>query len=812
MTRKPLILAMAALVVGLAILGQGEVPTSAASDGDSFEISILSSSPDMVSGGDALVRVDVPTIVPLHQVTVELNGDDVSGAFAPEPEDHALVGLVEGFVAGENTLEAKPNGQGQGRPAPAQLTVTNYPITGPIFSGPQQQPFVCKTERGGLAALGQPLVDNDDPEDPIGFPVYAVDENGNKTDEVIGWSKDCSAETRVDYVYRTTDEDHPWKALEDLSAPLPEDIAYTTTMDDDTVPYIVRWERGTINRFIYSLAMLAPTSEQDPWDPDQSLWNGRLVFSFDGGVGIGHSQGDPSTSAMLRNDVLSLGYAVAYSTGNITGVHYNLQVGGETALMVKERFIERYGVPYYTVGVGGSGGGIQQYVYGQNHPGLLDAAIPQYEYPDMVTQTIHVGDCELLEHYFDVTDGANPKWLDVENRQLIQGLNASWDPQNLSDGELAQWNGIYFLYGLLGLPVAERAPSSPAPALTECRNGWFGLSPLAMNPHYGSAGAGEELMEPPGVMDEVHWTHADDLRNIYGIDEDGYARVTWDNVGVQYGLQALLDGDITPEEFLHLNANVGGWKQTKDIVQEGYPFVGDFVPFNFDPWSSRNMNLSDGITPAPRTEGSIEAMNAAYESGMVFDGKMDIPIIDWRHYLEDELDMHNTHQSFATRQRMIEGQGHADNQVIWFTDARPFTAFDQTPEAFQVIDEWMANIKANPDKSVAENKPTDAIDRCFATNGDEIARGDDVWDGILNDEPAGACTEKFQIYSTSRIVAGGPLKGGIYKCQLQSVKDAIKAGTYGWWKPTGTERQRLEEIFPTGVCDYSLPDAGRPAD
>jgi hypothetical protein len=57
-----------------------------------------------------------------------------------------------------------------------------------------------------------------------------------------------------------------------------------------------------------------------------------------------------------------------------------------------------YDVPLYTVGVGGSGGGIQQYIYAQNHPGLIDAAIPQYAYPDMVTQVVHVADCELLEH------------------------------------------------------------------------------------------------------------------------------------------------------------------------------------------------------------------------------------------------------------------------------------------------------------------------------------------------------------------------------------------------------------------------------
>lgn len=778
MKGKFLILAMAALIVGVAIVGQEPAPTTAACPGCVFQISILSSSPDMVSGGDALVRVDVPKNVPLQQVTVELNGVDVTGAFAREPQDRALVGLVDGFVVGANTLKAKPNGNGKGRPAPAQLSVTNYPITGPIFSGPQQYPFVCQTERSGL---GQPLVDN---LGHTGFPVYAVDGSGKKTSQVIGWSKDCSAETRVDYMYRTTGG----KFLPLPPGAPPADLAQTTTLDGRTVPYVVRWERGTIDRFIYSLAMLAPLGE-NPEQPDDSAWNGRLVFSFDGGVGIGHSQGDPSTSSMLPDGVLSLGYAVAYSTGDKTDTHYNLQVGLETALMVKERFIERYGVPYYTVGVGGSGGGIQQYVYGQNHPGLLDAAIPQYSYPDMVTQTIHVGDCELLEYYMDVTDGANPKWKTWENRSWLEGMNASSTVYNPYTGKLGA---------------------------SECVIGWRGLTPLAMNPLWHLPIAGEELMEPPGVMDQVQWTHWADLRNIYGVDGDGYAKVTWDNVGVQYGLQALLDGNITPGEFLNLNANIGGWKQAKDMVQEGCPFVPQLCanPAQWDPWSSRNMNLSSdgGITPAPRTEGNIDAMNAAYESGMVFDGKIDIPIIDSRPYLEDELNMHNTHQSFAERQRMIEGQGNADNQVIWFTDARPSPAADKTAEAFQVIDQWMANIKANPDKSVAENKPPLAVDRCFATNGDEIARGDDVWDGILNDKPAGACTQAFPLYSTSRIVAGGPLKGGIYKCQLQSVEHAIAAGTYGSWVPDAAQEQRLEEIFPTGVCDYSLPDAGRPAD
>ena len=183
-----------------------------------------------------------------------------------------------------------------------------------------------------------------------------------------------------------------------------------------------------------------------------------------------------------------------------------------------------------------------------------------------------------------------------------------------------------------------------------------------------------------------------------------------------------------------------------------------------------------GDTPAPRREGDVAAMNAAYERGLYFDGEIDIPLIDWRHYLEEELDMHNSHQSFASRQRMLDRDGDASNQVIWFTDARPEREFDQTPEALEVIDQWMANIQDHPDRSVAENKPPLATDRCFTTQGEEIARGEHVWDGILDDGPDGPCTERFPIHSTSRIVAGGPLRGGVYKCALQSVDDAIAGG------------------------------------
>jgi hypothetical protein len=726
--------------------------------GHDVRIEVVSSRAEQVSGGDALVRVQAPRGL-LKQLRVERNGTDVTTAFTER--DGALVGLVDGLRLGPNDLTVEHR-----RHRVAKQRLLNHPITGPIFSGPHQSPFVCKTNQAQPPlgdSLGEPLVDNQAGD---GFRVLAADGS------TAGWSRDCSANTVVDFLYRTTAG--TWKAL---TAPgRPADVATTTTLDGRTVDFIVRRERGTINRFLYSYAMLAP---QGSAPTDTSLWNRRLVYAFDGGVAIGHSQGTLGSSS-VDPELLGLGYAIVHSSGTRTSVHYNLQLGGETALMTKERFVEHYGVPRYTVGVGGSGGAIQQYVYGQNHPGLLDAGIPVQSYPDMTTQTIHVGDCELLEYYMDVTDAANPKWRDWNNREWLIGLN--------------------------GNPAFPN-PYTGQPGSDECVNGWRGLTPLALNPLYGTAGAGAERMDP-AVMAAVKWTHWDDARNVYGVKPDGYARSPWDNVGVQYGLQALRDGKLTPAEFLDLNAKVGTWKEAEDMVQEGQPFL---PTGGFDPWSSRNMRLSpdNGVTPAPRRTGDTIAMRNAYRDGLYFDGDIDIPLLDVRPYLEEVLDMHNSHQSFAARQRMLDHDGNASNQAIWFWGQQGGSRL-LLGKAFAVIDQWMDNLERRPQRGVAGNPPAEAADAGLTATGETIAAGPDVWNGILDHRPDGPCTRAYPLHSTSRIVAGGPLRGGVYKCALQPVWWAILRGVYGCWRPSAAERDRLEQIFPTGVCDYTRPDVGRP--
>ncbi len=67
----------------------------------------------------------------------------------------------------------------------------------------------------------------------------------------------------------------------------------------------------------------------------------------------------------------------------------------------------------------------------------------------------------------------------------------------------------------------------------------------------------------------------------------------------------------------------------------------DIYPNLIDPGAGEHGALADGGSPAPRKEADPGAIEAAYESGMVNRGDIEIPMIDWRNYLEGELDMHN---------------------------------------------------------------------------------------------------------------------------------------------------------------------------
>ena len=251
------------------------------------------------------------------------------------------------------------------------------------------------------------------------------------------------------------------------------------------------------------------------------------------------------------------------------------------------------------------------------------------------------------------------------------------------------------------------------------------------------------------------------------------------------------------------------------MVPEGCPFDECLCsdPTQLDPWSARQMNLSPdgGATPAPRRRATSLAMNGAYDKGLVFRGAADIPFIDWRHYLEEELDMHNSSQSFVTRQRMVEEQGNHDNQVIWFTDARPAAQFDQTAMALEVLHDWITNIQADPAAGIGANRPAAAVDSCFATDGTLLAlrprrvgrrprrrpgRRLHPGDADPLDQPAGG--------RRARSAAS------VFKCQTKTVARPWPTGSTAPGGPAGRRCAASSGSSPSGVCDYDRGDAGDP--
>ena len=662
-----------------------------------------------------------------------------------------------------------------------------YPIrlgeVGPIeslYEGPPQYPWICNVEKSGLT---QPLVDN---QDRIGIAIYEKNSLGEKTNKIKGYSKDCLIPTQAWYFYNKagTREFFPLEQADN-------DIA-TLSLDGKQVDFIVRVEVGVINRYLYSLSVLkGPSGELDK--PDGRHWNKKLIYQFRGGIGIGYKQGKTRPKYMLkrRYDALSKGYAVAYSSGNQTSNTYNILLAEDTAVRVKRQFTSLYGKPKFTIGIGGSGGAIQQYLIGQNGSDLIDGGIALYSFPDMLTQTIYALDCELLEYYFDVSS-QDDRWHTWEERPLIEGLNAA-----------SKENGFNILHQL-ALAFNGKWPFRQE-GMSECSSGWRGAAQIANNPRYFHYY--RHFNEQ--TFNRIHWTIWEDQKHIFGVGDDGYALQTWDNIGVQYGLNAMINGQISVETFLDLNSQIGGWKAAREMQPARYWLYFGIRSSIFDvsPWSQHNMNLSPdkGQTPAQRTEGNLGAIGAAYRSGNVFVGKLNIPIIDLRHYNDPHIDMHHSFASFETRLRLLQGQGHAKNQVIWIT-TKPH---EPKPMAIEAMDRWLTANQEQPSQIPWENRPEDIEDACFDEHGELVARGPKVWDGGWNNQKEGACMQLYPNFKSSREIAGSPVSGSIFKCHLQSIEQAKKKGVYGN-ADIGAYLERMQEIFPDGVCDYTQGDLGRP--
>jgi hypothetical protein len=135
--------------------------------GQKFQIEVLSSPPDQVSGDDSRVNIRMPRDVNADDVKIYLNGNDITDIFHRVQRSRRLEGVVSGLELGENELEVRTEqpawqwwfSSSDPYPDPAFLTLVNHPVEGPMFSGPHQAVFLCATNGHRANAELGPVID-----------------------------------------------------------------------------------------------------------------------------------------------------------------------------------------------------------------------------------------------------------------------------------------------------------------------------------------------------------------------------------------------------------------------------------------------------------------------------------------------------------------------------------------------------------------------------------------------------------------------------------------------------------------------------
>lgn len=688
------LLATAAIATALAGAAAAAPGTDAAQP---LAINVLSTRADLVSDGQALVEVVPPAGADVSGLRADVDGRDVSGQLVRR-ENGRVMGRVDGLAVGRNTLTVRLPSTG----AASRVVLTNAPVGGPLFSGPQLQPWICETEDNELG----PALDDQ-----------------------------CNAPTTYTFSYKPTGSSslQPY----DPENP-PSDVDTTTTDQGNEVPFVLRTEKGTVNRGIYSFAVLYdPAQPFEPW-AQQKGWNGKVEWKMGASSGTQHRQAAPPAVGDVF--VLGRGFGVGTTSLNVNGNNSNQVVSAETMLMAKEKIQEAYGQIRYTMGVGCSGGSIQQHRIANSYPGLLQGLQVSCSYPDTWTVRMEVYDCILLNRYFNEV---SPQLWPV---------------------------------------IAQRAEATGYQTSTSCA-AWEALFGANGDPRTGCALPEEQQYDPESNPGGTRCTSSDYEKNLWGLrtpDEwneieqglgRGFAKINTNNHGVPYGLNSVVDGTIVPEQFVDLNEKVG----TLDIDYNAQP---------------------------GRSDADAGAIATAYRTGLVNDfSQVDkVAIIDLRGTSNNEI--HTDFHSHEMRERMVQANGHADNQVIWTFATSIVTPPAIRQQAFVAMDEWLSSIEADTsaaslEQKVVANKPAAAVDKCYFDTGS------------VSTTDRAACGTAYPFFGAPRIAAGGPLTHDIIRCETAPLPEEPPSdGSFGPLPFTAGQWDRLKAAFPEGICDWSK----RPAD
>lgn len=748
-----------------------------------LQIRTISNRADLVSDGDALVELTFPERAAVPSLKVSLNGRDITSAFAAAGEDRML-GLVTGLVDGDNVLAAQMGGGKK-----AQLTITNSPRSGPVLSGAQIKPYYCAHPTPRPANGNTPAT----PASGLsGLP-----------------DADCSIATEYKLYYRTnvagcslsggampdpvwspanpTSTSIPPQPVQsatacfkayDPSAPRPADMAKAVTDAGVEVDYIVRVERGTMNRGIYDIvALFDPTR---PWTAvsPQPAWNGKLYFSFGASTGQPRRQVRPATAWVSLDEQIRRGYIVAMNSMTDSSRNSNRVLMAETTMMMKEHVGDRYGAIRYTIGSGCSGGSINSNMNASIMPGLLDGVITSCTYPDSETTSMEVGDCVVLVEAYQRPEMTS-LWSGLSQSQI----NAKKGAINGHPDQSAchAWFNAFGSNGKAGLYFQRLVSNNVTGAIFQ--------NPAATNNCELPNTAVYDPADPVNTANLPRcnaWSWAE---SIWGrVPGSPQALDTRDNVGVQYGLKALKDGAISAEEFVTLNELVGG--------------------IDRDSTARRDRSVADAA-----------ALETAYRSGIVMSGAQlaKTAIIDLRGWDDSnitippatgasQIPIHHQWYSFAIRDRITAAAGDANNQALWrFARGGLQPPGAMSLQALNTMDQWLAALvtdasSASLAQKVRAARPAGSDDFCYLSS--DATQSTKVFD------PAACDADPFLKPSLSpRQVAGGPRAEDVLKCQLKPLAQADYApGTF-----SASQWSRLATVFPDGVCDWSKPGVGQQA-
>lgn len=682
--------------------------------GEGSAIKLLSNRADLLSGDDALVEVLLPAGTDAAAVKMTLNGRDVSSQFARR-DNGRYMGLLTGLALGSNTLKASYPG------GPSSYTLLNHPNGGPLFAGPQVQPWVC----GNAAAV----------------------------------DAQCNQPAEYHFLYKSTNPLLVGLQPYDPASP-PADVATTTTEQGQTLPFIVRVETGYQARDQYLiLTLFQPDQPWAAWAP-QPQWNRKLLITHGGSCGADFASSSaplddysgtlPPNPAVEQSYIVALGrgFAVASTALDNLGHNCNLVTAAESLLMVKERLIEQYGELRYTIGTGCSGGSITQQHVANAYPGIYQGLLPTCSYPDVFTTATQFADVHLLRLYF-------------ESPASVQAglLPAQWAP---IEGHITPINAI----------AADEAffKSVTNPANPDC----VGVSAEQLyNAETNPGGV------RCGVLDYMINVFGPRPREVWSANEQllgrGFGGIPLDNVGVQYGLQALRQGFISPDQFIDVNAKIGG--------------------------------LNVDILPTPeRVRADQPALANAYRSGAIneYTHLDKVAIIDGRG--PDPGIAHDSQHTFSGRARLDREHGDHDNQAIWEGPTPVFGDVLFTVNALTAMDRWMTAVEQDTSakplaQKIVDNKPADIGDACYDGVGQKLA------DGLCPKASVPGYETPFTfgvvpVYGTPRMVAGDAITTDTNKCQL---KPLDRADDYGPLGLSDAQWAQLQAIFPEGVCDFSKP-------